>query len=269
MFCRRLVPLVIAFSTILPLAIAYRVIGGIPVPGRSVPALQQFKFYQTSCVPSTRQSLISIDRLNGLLSEGDAENIADKLQQHLYFTVADVDPKKIAGRWFTVVDSPTVHAEYCVVSYFNLLQSDRFTATFSVDQYSRNNEKVHIIHGNARKIGPEPGNFFVLTGHPSDACPYFPVNVGPLNENNQFEYVVLSQALKHPTMVLARDPKRFEAKFAKDVRKYLVQYEFMNPITALNNPLYFVNVTNCLAKKQFYYDLPSDSDESGSPLDDV
>ena len=41
----------------------YKIIGGIPVPGRSIPALRIFEFYQTSCVPSTRQSAISLDQL--------------------------------------------------------------------------------------------------------------------------------------------------------------------------------------------------------------
>uniref|UniRef100_A0AC35G4T9 Lipocalin/cytosolic fatty-acid binding domain-containing protein n=1 Tax=Panagrolaimus sp. PS1159 TaxID=55785 RepID=A0AC35G4T9_9BILA len=161
----------------------------------------------------------------------------------------------MSGRWFTAVDSPSSHSEQCVVSYYKIIQEDRYTATFSISQYSRNFDQTHIIHGTARKIGPEPGNFFVLTGHPSDACPYFPIRLGPEIEDGKYDYVILTQALKHPTMVLARDLKRFESKYAKEVRSFLETYGFMNPITSLNNPLYFVNVTSCLKRKEYYFDL--------------
>uniref|UniRef100_A0AC34FQH0 Lipocalin/cytosolic fatty-acid binding domain-containing protein n=1 Tax=Panagrolaimus sp. ES5 TaxID=591445 RepID=A0AC34FQH0_9BILA len=186
-----------------------------------------------------------------LLNDGDAESIAEALQRKLYISIGDVDVHKMTGRWFTVVDSPSSHSEQ-----YKLIQEDRYTATFSINQYSRNFDQTHILHGTARKIGPEPGNFFVLTGHPSDACPYFPIRLGPENEEDgKYEYVILTQALKHPTMVLARDLQRFKARYAKEVRSFLETYGFMNPITSLNNPLYFVNVTSCLKRKEYYFDL--------------
>lgn len=151
--------------------LGYQILGGIPVPGRIVPALRSFEFYQSSCVPQTRKSRISIDELRKLFSDSDAERIAEELHRKLYFTIADVDVEKFKGKWFTVVDSPSVHAEQCVVTFFDLMQNDRFSAVFSVRQYSKNFEQTNLLHGHARKVGPEPGNFFVITGHPSDACP--------------------------------------------------------------------------------------------------
>uniref|UniRef100_A0AC34QQY0 Uncharacterized protein n=1 Tax=Panagrolaimus sp. JU765 TaxID=591449 RepID=A0AC34QQY0_9BILA len=234
---------------------SYQILGGIPVPGRIVPALRSFEFYQSSCVPQTRKSRLSIDELRKLFSDSDAERIAEELHRKLYFTIADVDVDKFKGKWFTVVDSPSVHAEQCVVTFFDLMQSDRFSAVFLVRQYSKNFEQVNLLHGHARKVGPEPGNFFVITGHPSDACPYFPIKLGPENEKGQFEYVVLTQALKHPTMVLARDPLRFQTRFEKEIRDFLTRYGFMNALTSLNNPLYFINGTKCARQNLYYTDI--------------
>lgn len=83
----------------------------------------------------------------------------------------------------------------------------------------------------------------------------FPTKVGPVNsETNQFEYIVLTQALKHPTVVLARNPRDFDKRFKTEVMDYLKRSDFLNPLSALNYPLQVVNTTSCMNAHQLYYE---------------
>lgn len=51
-----------------------------------------------------------------MLKEGDAESIADKVYRELYFMIDDLNVENMMGKWYTVVDSPGLHSERCVVS---------------------------------------------------------------------------------------------------------------------------------------------------------
>uniref|UniRef100_A0A915EPM1 Lipocalin domain-containing protein n=1 Tax=Ditylenchus dipsaci TaxID=166011 RepID=A0A915EPM1_9BILA len=229
--------------------------GGIPVPGRRVPAMRSFELYMASCRPSFGREGFILEQLQQMLQHVNAEQLAEKMQRHLYFAVDDLDVDKTMGKWFTVVDSPSVHSERCAVSYFKLLEKNRYSASFTTTQYATShNDDTKVIHGSGRKNGPDPGSLLFLTGHPADPCPYFPVKSGPQNELGEYEYLVMTQALKQPTMVLARDPVRFEQKYKKEVEDYLNKYGYMNPAS----PLYFVNATTCLISNSYYTSIEED-----------
>ena len=42
-----------------------------------------------------------------------------------------------------------------------------------------------------------------------EACPYVVVKTGPVNEDGEYDYLILSQFLKSPVLGLARAPLRF------------------------------------------------------------
>lgn len=77
--------------------------------------------------------------------------------------------------------------------------------------------------------------------------------MGPLNSKGKYDYVILTQALKHPTMVIARDPSRFEKEYQSDARDYLSRYGYMGG--DLHFPLQFMNYTACPRQHLFYMDL--------------
>ncbi len=78
------------------------------------------------------------------------------------------------------------------------------------------------------------------------------VQVGPVDNNGQYAYVILSQMFKRPTMVLARDIIEYSIKYADQVANFLNKYNFANAA----NSLHFVNTTHCYATaKQFYFDI--------------
>lgn len=80
------------------------------------------------------------------------------------------------------------------------------------------------------------------------------MKVGPLNVEGLYEYVILTQALKHPTLVLVRDRVRFEAPSEQraEITDYLDRYGYMSPLAALNTPLHFMNSTTCVIANQYF-----------------
>jgi hypothetical protein len=63
-----------------------------------------------------------------------------------------------------------------------------------------------------------------------------------------YEYAILSQPLKQPTIVLARDRQQFEQKHSQDVLDFLNKYRFWG---ASGKPLLAVNASECT---QSFYD---------------
>ena len=47
------------------------------------------------------------------------------------------------------------------------------------------------------------------------------VKTGPLNSFNQYDYAIISNWVRFPVVVLARDPERFQREHMRDVLEYL------------------------------------------------
>uniref|UniRef100_A0A2K6VL39 Lipocalin domain-containing protein n=1 Tax=Onchocerca volvulus TaxID=6282 RepID=A0A2K6VL39_ONCVO len=226
-------------------------LGGIPVPGRSVPPIRIFELYAKSCKPNDRTSAVITEQLSNLLQKIDASDIASNLYNSLYMAVGDINIIKLMGKWFMVVDTPSVHHEYCPIFYFELLDKTLYTATFTVRQYSRNTEKIKILEGYGRKMGPDPAELLINIGHPADPCPYSIVRSGPINHNEQYDYIILTQPLKYPIMVLARDPIDFENKYKEEVKTFLGNQRFWHSSFSLKNTVLFLNTTDCFRTNQY------------------
>ncbi|WKX92787.1 hypothetical protein Q1695_010656 [Nippostrongylus brasiliensis] len=246
----------ILFCTLLPMVLSVEpfngaYVGGIPVPGRTVPILRLFQHYGASCRPKSRKDF-GIDQLAEIMTSLNAEEVAKKVYSQLFHSMGDVQLEKLMGKWYTVVDTKAVHPESCAIHYFELLTSTEFTGTFSSLLYAWHKGEIATYQGFGRMTGPEPGEMLYTTGHPSDQCPYFPVKMGGLNARGEYEYIIMSQPLKHPSMVLARDLNKFEQKYQQEVYKFLEKHGFLSPITALNTRLHFENATACLQINQYY-----------------
>ncbi|XGW20022.1 hypothetical protein V3C99_003666 [Haemonchus contortus] len=229
--------------------------GGLPIPGRTVPILRLFEHYSASCRPKARKEF-GMDQLAEIMSSLNAEEVAKKVYHQLFFSLADVPLDKIMGKWYTVVDTKAFHPEQCAVHYFELLALTEFTATFSSRMYATNKGGVVTYQGYGRKVGPEQGEVLYMTGHRLDNCPYFPVKMGGLNRRGEYEYIVFSQPLKYPSMVLARDLHKFEQKYQKEVYDFLEKHGYLSPLTALNTRLHFENATACARMSQPYDEIP-------------
>ncbi|VDK87055.1 unnamed protein product, partial [Litomosoides sigmodontis] len=225
-------------------------LGGIPVPGRSIPPIRIFELYAKSCAPNDQTSAIT-EQLSNLLQKVNVNDIANNLYNSLYTSVGDLNVTKLMGKWFVVVDTPGIHHEYCPLFYFELLDKALYTATFTVRQYSRNTEKIKILEGYGRKIGSGPAELLISTGHPADPCPYSIIRSGPINDEEQYDYIVLIQPLKYPIMVLARDPIKFDSKYKEEVKIFLEKQQFWHAALSLKNTVLFLNTTDCIRTNQY------------------
>ncbi|CAD6189864.1 unnamed protein product [Caenorhabditis auriculariae] len=219
-------------------------LGGVPVPGRTVPILRLFENYASSCRPKEKKDF-SMDQLAQLVQSLQMDEVAHKVYHSLFFAMADMQIQKFMGKWYTVVDSKRIHAEDCGVFQFELLMQTEFTATFSSRLNAVQNGEDISYEGYGTMVGPDPGEVLLTTGHPNDQCPYFPVKLGGLNKTGDYEYMILSTPLKYPTMVLARNVERFEAKHKKEVYDFVEKYGFMSPLAALNTRLHFTDIHAC------------------------
>jgi len=213
--------------------------GGIPVPGRSVAPLDILRLYVNAC-HLDRDKTQMLDNLFHALAGNEAEQIASTVYNELYFSVADVDPNKLMGKWITVFDSSPAHRGMCSVSFYQLLSSSQYTATFSIVNDWRSEEGVTSAVGYGRMLGSDPGSLLIFTS--SNKCPYSIVRLGPVGKGNLYDYMILSQPLKQPTMVLTRDVWHFEQKYRPEVVDFLQRYRFWNAASPMNP----VNTTLCL-----------------------
>uniref|UniRef100_A0AC35TYM3 Uncharacterized protein n=1 Tax=Rhabditophanes sp. KR3021 TaxID=114890 RepID=A0AC35TYM3_9BILA len=231
-----------------------RAIVGIPVPGRVVPSLSIFELFLNSC--STKESVsASIDLLKKILKDPEADTHMESYYKNLFHAIGDIDIPRLMGKWHIVVDTPSVHSEQCSIAHLEMIEKAEYTATFSITQYSKTFESNTIYNGFGQQYGPDPGQLLFNFNHPSDYCPYLLIRLGPTNKEGLHDYMVLSQPLKSPTMVFARNPQEFDQKYAKELYTFLKNYKFLNPDVVKDSPLSFVNSTQCQSFHEYYYTL--------------
>ena len=79
-----------------------------------------------------------------------------------------------------------------------------------------------------------------------------PVKLGGITTSGTYDYIILSQPLKFPTMVLTRNADKFNTKYKLEVSQFLEKYGFLSPIAALNTRLSNVNTSRCLLEYNSY-----------------
>ncbi|KAF1769549.1 hypothetical protein GCK72_001366 [Caenorhabditis remanei] len=223
----------------------------IPVPGRNVPIMRLFENYAASCRPTNKRDF-NMDQLATLLQSFQMDEVATKQYNSIFFGMADMQIEKFMGKWYTVVDSKEVHKEDCSIFYFDMVLQTPYTATFTSKQYALVNNDVITNEGYGSMVGPEPGAVLITTGHERDQCPFFPVRIGGLNDDGEYQYMILSTPLKYPTMVLTRDLELFETKWKHEVYDFVEKNGFMSPMAALNTRLHFTDTDVCRKVNKLY-----------------
>uniref|UniRef100_A0A8R1HK08 Lipocalin domain-containing protein n=1 Tax=Caenorhabditis japonica TaxID=281687 RepID=A0A8R1HK08_CAEJA len=223
----------------------------LPQPGRDLPVMRIFENYAASCRPTNKRDF-NVDQLASLLQSLQMDEVAIKAYKSIFFAMGDMQIEKFMGKWYTVVDSKEIHKEDCPIFYFDMIMQSQFTATFTSKQYALLNNDVVTNEGYGSMHGPEPGAVLITTGHGSDQCPYFPVRLGGLNDDGDYQYMILSTPLKYPTMVLTRNLEKFETEWRQEVYDFVEKYGFMSPMAALNTRLHFTDVNVCRKVNKLY-----------------
>ncbi|KRZ05289.1 Tetratricopeptide repeat protein 37, partial [Trichinella zimbabwensis] len=199
---------------------------GIPVPGNSISGTDVLQLYVRSCKPGFEE-LPQGDILSStikMLADGHGEQFLQKMYSELFFAIQSIDPNKLEGKWYRVMDSSGFYDEICSVVDIKIIEQSQYIATFSLKEFYRPNGPngtVVTSRGQAFKMGPDPGGFLYFTGRQEDVCPYFIVNSGALNNEQKYEYL-----FKTPVIVLAKDPQRFALQYKNEVKNFFKQNDF-------------------------------------------
>jgi len=237
-------------------------IAPIPVPGfpgkqdtplipgvNTIPGLDAFNYLVGSLIP---QAIPPANQLIGgslsrLLPQDQSVDVAKNVFNTLAAPATNVEVDRMMGRWFQVINSPHLIREACTVAHYGALTNNSYSATFTILKFYREGNS----HGSPRfslgygfKAG-DNGTFLIHNSNSPDSEPYWVVKTGPLNGFNQYDYAIISNWVRFPVVVLARDPERFQREHMRDVLEYLERRGYINVLTKALNMIAPVDYTQC------------------------
>jgi lipocalin len=150
-------------------------------------------------------------------------------------TVDSLDIPKYLGLWYQMSADQIVYSTFEKDSYCcTALYGDNGDGTISVHNYARVKGPagdIYTIDGYAYQsdAANHPGQLKVVFNS-DDAfpfpAPYWILELGPINTNNQYDYAIVSDNLSMYLFVLARDVATFNAKYKESVSATLTKLGF-------------------------------------------
>eukprot|EP01040_Poterioochromonas_malhamensis_P004223 gene4223-4523_t len=165
-------------------------------------------------------------------------------------TVDSLDLPKYLGLWYQMAADQIVYSTFEKDAYCaTALYGDNGDGTISVHNYARIKSAtgdIYVIDGYAYNSNPnEPGQLKVVFNSDDAApfpAPYWILELGPVNANNQYDYAIVSDNLSAFLFVLARDVATFNAKYKADVSATLTKLGF----TGKTAPIDTYQESDCL-----------------------
>lgn len=161
----------------------------------------------------------------------------------------DFDLEAILGQWYQVVYSPPLSSGPCsMVAYKKLssLNDGGVGSMFEIFEYTTDGTpygKPKITSGYA--IVKEPGELIYRTTSNQEDVVVHVLHVGPTNENNEYEYVIMSTNCNFPLYVFARDPVTYKQRYETDVNRFMEQKGLVNGFSRLLNIVAPVDNSMC------------------------
>ncbi|TMS37210.1 hypothetical protein L596_004187 [Steinernema carpocapsae] len=220
------------------------------VPGvNTIPGLSNFNYVVGQLIPQMIPPTNTLlgSSISRLLPKDATKNLAKDVFRAVHPEAENVDVARMMGRWFQVINSPHVIREACTVSHFGALTNNTYSATFTILKFYREgnaNGPPRFSLGYGFKAG-DTGQFLLHTSNSPDAEPFWVIKKGPLNEYNQYDYAIVSNWVRFPVFVIARDPERFRTKHMKDVLHFLEDNNYINVMTKAFNMISPVDYSQC------------------------
>ncbi|VDD93873.1 unnamed protein product [Enterobius vermicularis] len=220
------------------------------IPGvNTIPGLSNFNYLVgqlfPQMIPPTNTLLGS--SISRLLPKDSAKNLAKDVFRAVHPAAENVDVARMMGRWFQVINSPHVIREACTVSHFGALTNNTYSATFTILKFYREgnpNGPPRFSLGYGFKAG-DTGQFVLHSSNSPDSEPFWVIKKGPLNEYKQYDYAVVSNWVRFPVFVIARDPERFRKQHMKSVLQFLEDNNYINVMTKAFNMISPVDYSQC------------------------
>ncbi|KAI1732370.1 LiPocalin-Related protein [Ditylenchus destructor] len=220
------------------------------VPGvNTIPGLSNFNYVVGQLIPQMIPPTNTLlgSSISRLLPKDTTKNLAKNVFRAVHPAAENVEVARMMGRWFQVINSPHVIREACTVSHFGALTNNTYSATFTILKFYREgnpNGPPRFSLGYGFKAG-DTGQFLLHSSNSPDAEPFWIIKLGPLNEYNQYDYAVVSNWVRFPVFVIARDPERFRKQHMKSVLQFLEDNNYINVMTKAFNMISPVDYSQC------------------------
>uniref|UniRef100_A0A914REE4 Lipocalin domain-containing protein n=1 Tax=Parascaris equorum TaxID=6256 RepID=A0A914REE4_PAREQ len=122
--------------------------------------------------------------------------------------------------WYCFV---TIISSECINIAVGALTNRTYSATFTILKFYREgnaNGPPRFSLGYGFKSG-DTGQFVLHSSNSPDSEPFWVIKKGPLNEYNQYDYAIVSNWVRFPVFVIARDPERFRKEHMRNVLQFL------------------------------------------------
>uniref|UniRef100_A0A7E4UQP6 Lipocln_cytosolic_FA-bd_dom domain-containing protein n=1 Tax=Panagrellus redivivus TaxID=6233 RepID=A0A7E4UQP6_PANRE len=220
------------------------------VPGvNTIPGLKNFNYVVGQLIPQMIPPTNTLlgSSISRLLPKDTTKNLAKNVFRAIHPAAENVEVARMMGRWFQVINSPHVIREACAVSHFGALTNNTFSANFTIVKFYREgnpNGPPRFSLGYGFKAG-DTGQFMLHSSNSPDAEPFWVIKLGPLNEYQQYDYAIVSNWVRFPVFVIARDPERFTKLHMKNVLQFLEDNNYINVMTKAFNMISPVDYSAC------------------------
>jgi lipocalin len=220
------------------------------IPGvNTIPGLSNFNYVVGQLIPQMIPPTNTLlgSSISRILPKDATKNLAKNVFRAVHPAAENVDVSRMMGRWFQVINSPHVIREACTVSHFGALTNNTYSATFTILKFYREgnpNGPPRFALGYGFKAG-DTGQFLLHSSNSPDAEPFWVIKLGPLNEDNQYDYAIVSNWVRYPVFVVARNPERFRQQHMKSVLQFLEDNNYINVMTKAFNLISPVDYSQC------------------------
>ena len=161
-------------------------------------------------------------------------------------TVETLDLEKYQGRWYQIYGnnfdqlfekfSSCITADYAIMPAGNVsVVNSQYEKIYGIEQIAG-----YAYYGYNTDPKLYPGELMVhLNGVPHDA-PYWVYNLGPENDNNYYDWAIVSDPVKLSLFVLARDVDTYYNDYDDEVVEILNEYGFDDLITVSHEDCEYV-----------------------------